>query len=306
MKRILLTGATSMIGVAILNECISKKIEAVAVIRPGSNKRKRIPNAQFIKVIECGLEDTEKIPSLVGGGFDIFYHLAWADTNKNDRNDAAKQNRNIEYTVQAVAVAKKTNCRVFVGAGSQAEYGRMNKRIGEDSTPVPETPYGKAKLSAGKLSATMCRQSGIKHVWTRIFSVYGPNDSLTTMIMYCIGKLLKREKPLLTKCKQKWDFLYCSDAARALLLVGEKGKDGSVYNIGSGICRPLMEYVKIIHKAIDPHLELGIGEIKYCEDQVMHLCADISQIRKDTGFTPQINFAEGIKETIQWYREMKK
>ena len=303
MKKIILTGATGMIGVAILNECAVRGIEAAAVIRPDSDRRKRIPDSKFIKVVECRLEEIEKLPSISGDGFDAFYHLAWADTDKNGRNDAIKQNRNIEYTLQAVKAAQKIGCGIFVGAGSQAEYGRVSKPISEDFPPAPETAYGAPKLSAGKLSAELCNQFGIKHVWTRIFSVYGPNDSTATMIMYCIGKLLKKEKPLLTKCEQMWDYLYCSDAAKALLLAGEKGRDGSVYNIGSGICRPLIEYVKILRDAVDPVLELGIGEIEYGRGQVMHLCADISKIKKDTGFKSAVNFEHGIKETIKWCRE---
>ncbi|MCX5848691.1 MAG: NAD(P)-dependent oxidoreductase, partial [Deltaproteobacteria bacterium] len=288
MKRILLTGATGMIGTAILNECAVRGIEAVAVVRRDSNRKKIIPDSKCIKVVECGLEEIEKLPSISGDGFDAFYHLSWANTDKSGRNDAIKQNLNIEYTLQAVMAAKKTGCSIFVGAGSQAEYGRGSKPISEDFPPAPETAYGATKLSAGKLSADLCSQFGIKHIWTRIFSVYGPNDSLATMIMYCIGKLLKKEKPLLTKCDHIWDYLYCSDGARALLLAGEKGKDGSVYNISSGICRPLIEYVKMLRNAINPGLELGIGEIEYGRDQVMHLCADISKIKKDTGFKPAV------------------
>ena len=303
MKKILLTGATGMIGTAILNECAIRGIEAVAVFRRGSDRRKRIPDSKFIKVVECGLEEIEKLPSISGSGFDAFYHLAWADTDKNGRNDAIKQNRNIEYTLQAVKAAQKTGCGIFVGAGSQAEYGKVSKTISEDFPPEPETAYGTAKLFAGKRSAELCRQFGIKHVWTRIFSVYGPNDSTATMIMYCIGKLLKKEKPLLTKCEQMWDYLHCSDAAKALLIAGEKGKNGSVYNIGSGICRPLTEYVKLLLDATDPGIESGVGEIEYGPGQIMHLCADITKIKNDTGFKPAVNFEQGIKETIKWCRE---
>jgi UDP-glucose 4-epimerase len=303
LKKILLTGATSMIGIALLNECAIREIEAVAVIRRDSGKRKKIPDSKFIRVVECGLEEIENLPSIAGDGFDTFYHLAWTDADKNGRNDAIKQNRNIEYTLQAVKAAKQMRCNIFVGTGSQAEYGRMSKPINENFNPVPETAYGTAKLNAGKLSAELCGQFGIKHLWTRIFSVYGPNDNTATMIMYLIGKLLKKEKPLLTKCEQMWDYLYCSDAAKALLLAGEKGTNGNVYNIGSGICRPLIEYVKILQNAIDPDLELGIGEIEYGQGQVMYLRADISKLEKDAGFKPAVSFEQGINETIKWYRE---
>lgn len=96
-----------------------------------------------------------------------------------------------------------------------------------------------------------------------------------------------------------WDYLYSKDAARALCLLGEKGRDGKIYCIGSGQARPLREYMEMLRNAIDPALPLGIGEIPYGEKQVMYLCADISDLTEDTGFTPEVGFEEGIRETIK-------
>jgi len=303
VKNIVLTGPTGVVGISVINECIKDGKYIYCVVRPDSARLKFIPRSESVKIIQCGLDEIDKLPAMINGKVDAFFHLGWADTDRDGRNDKEKQEKNIGYTLKAVETAVSLGAELFVGAGSQAEYGRMGKTISEDFPPAPETAYGAAKLSAGKLSAELCSHFGIKHIWTRIFSVYGPNDSPATMIMYCIDKLLKKEKPLLTKCEQMWDYLYCSDAARALLLAGEKGSDGSIYNIGSGICRPLIEYVKILQNVTSHGLELGIGEIEYGRGQVMHLCADITKIKKDTGFKPTVNFEQGIKETMQWYRE---
>ena len=72
--------------------------------------------------------------------------------------------------------------------------------------------------------------------------------------------------------------------------------------MGSGKARPLAENIQILRDAIDPGLPLGLGEIPYGSKQVMHLCADITQLKEDTGFEPQISFEAGIKETIAWLR----
>lgn len=73
-----------------------------------------------------------------------------------------------------------------------------------------------------------------------------------------------------------------------------------IYPIGSGNARPLREYIEIIRDEIDPNLPLGFGEVPYSDKQVMHLCADISDLQRDTGFEPEVGFREGIQNTIKY------
>jgi nucleoside-diphosphate-sugar epimerase len=302
MQSIILTGATGMLGTAVIAECIKNGISVTAVARPSSYRLGRIPKSGSVTVIECGLDNMHKLPALVTGKHDAFYHLGWLGTSKSERNDPAIQELNVKYTLDAVNVADELGCGLFLGAGSQAEYGRYDVPIKEDFETKPDTAYGRAKLSACKSSAELCGRLKIKHVWTRIFSVYGPNDSPSTMVMYFIGRLLDNQRASLSKCTQIWDYMYCSDAARALLLAGEKGGGGRIYNVGNGIGRPLIEYVNILRDAIDPAAVLGIGELKQV-GKLMNLCADITKIKKDTSFKPMVPFERGIEETIKWYRE---
>jgi len=123
--------------------------------------------------------------------------------------------------------------------------------------------------------------------------------------MYVIDKLLKKEKPVLTKCEQMWDYLNCHDAARALYLLGGHGINREIYNIGGGAARPLREYVEILRDQIDKGLPLGIGEREYAPEQIMYLCADISTLARDTGFYPRISFENGILETINWCKKCR-
>ena len=67
--------------------------------------------------------------------------------------------------------------------------------------------------------------------------------------------------------------------------------------------RPLREYIEAIRDAAAPGAEIGFGEIPYQEKQVMYLCADISDLEKDTGFAPRVTFAEGIEKTVDWCRK---
>ncbi len=305
MKKVVITGATSMLGVALINECIRNNIEMLLLMRPGTKKSDRIPRSDLITVAECDLSDIKgfALSSDTASSYDVFFHLGWASTDKSLRDDPTLQYANIGYTLDAVGLAARLFCRTFIGAGSQAEYGRVNEKISPSRPVNPDTSYGAAKYTAGKLSAKLCGQYGIKHIWTRIFSSYGIYDGENTLVSHIIRSLLNAQKPSLTKCEQLWDYINCNDVASAIYLLGEKGKDNTVYNIGSGIARPLSEYVAIIHNTIDPTLPLGLGEKPYSENQVMYLCADIDNLKNDTGFEPKVQFDEGIRRLVEWYRK---
>jgi len=302
MKNVIISGATSMLGLALIDECIKNDTFVTAIIRENSQKKHIIPDSELVTVLSCDVSKIERLAISIRKEFDAFYHFAWEGTANTDRNIVDLQNLNIGYTLAAVSLAQQLECKRFIGAGSQAEYGRVAGVISPEMKVSPDNAYGIAKFAAGRLSGILAEQLGIEFIWTRIFSTYGINDMSSTMIMYCIDSLLKNEKPQLTKCDQQWDYLNCRDAARAFFLLGEKGKDQEIYNIGSGVARPLKEYVYSIRDVISPKLPLGIGEISYAPKQVMHLCPDISNLEKDTGFYPQITFEEGINETIEWYR----
>lgn len=213
------------------------------------------------------------------------------------------QTQNIQSAIEAAETAKLLGCEVFLGAGSQAEYGRTEEKISPKLCEKPENGYGMAKLCAGQMTRVMCKRMGIKHIWCRILSTYGPYDGMQTMVMSGIRQMLAGEKPSYTKGEQLWDYLYCDDAANAFYLAAVEGKDGSVYCVGSGKTRSLKEYIFAIRDAVNPNQEVGIGEIPYFENQVMYLCADITALTEDTGFIPQYSFEQGIKETVEWYKQ---
>lgn len=302
MKKAIITGPTGSIGIALINKLISENVEVVAVCRPGSARISRIPESDKVQIVECSLDEITNLIDMIDGGADVFYHFAWDGTFGNMRNDMRLQNNNVKYALDAVEVAKKLGCRKFIGAGSQAEYGRVTGVLRPDTPAFPENGYGIAKLCAGQMTRIMCEQLGIEHVWTRILSIYGPYDGENTMIMSVISKLLKGEKPSLTPGGQMWDYLYSKDVANAFYLLGEKGKNGSIYCLGGGEARPLKEYVEILKNAIDEKLELGFGDVPYGDKQVMHLCADITNLTEDTGFRPEVRFEDGIRETIEWVK----
>lgn len=299
IKAAVITGPTGAIGTALCRELAENGIRVYAVCRPGSPRADAVPAHENIFRVECDVAQLCKLAAQIPGGADAFFHFAWAHTIGPGRNDMPAQIRNIQYTLDAVQAAKELGCRVFIGAGSQAEYGRVEGLLTPETPCFPENGYGMAKLCAGQMSRVECQKLGIHHVWARILSVYGPGDGSATMISGVIRQLLEGTKPALTEGIQKWDYLYSGDAALAFRLLAQHGADGKIYPLGSGEARPLREYVEILRDAIDPELPLGFGEIPYGPLQVMHLQSDISALRADTGFEPRTDFSAGIRATIK-------
>lgn len=304
MEKVIVTGATGMIGISLIKYLLDKDVQVTAIIRPNSKRKDVLPKNKNLKIIECDLSDIQNA-EIEKDNYDVLYHLAWTGTTGEKRNDVESQMKNVEYTINTVKLAKRVGCKRIVGAGSQAEYGRVEGKLDSNTKTNPETAYGVAKLCAGNIGRILAEQFNIEFIWTRILSIYGEYDNEGTMVMTSIKEMLKGYSPKYTKAEQIWDYLYVEDVSKAMYLIGEKGKNKEIYCIGSGTVKPLYEYINIIKKEINPKLNIKFGEIEYSKNQVMHLCADIAKLEKDTGFKPEIEFESGIKRTIKWYKENK-
>lgn len=298
MERAIITGATGAVGTALITELIDHHIEALVFCREDSARNCQIPNSPLVTRKYCSLTQLKEIQNDTGKKYDVFYHFAWDGTTGAARNDMHLQNKNVDYALDAVEAAKRFGCHTFIGAGSQAEYGRVEGVLKPETPVFPEMGYGIAKLCAGQMTREYAHQLGMKHMWVRILSVYGPNDGPQSMVMSTIHQLKAGKVPQFTKGEQMWDYLYSGDAARAFYLVGEKGVDGKVYVLGSGQARPLAAYIKEIRDTVAPDGEIELGAIPYSAQQVMFLQADIRELHADTGYTPETEFAAGIKKTV--------
>lgn len=303
LKNIILTGATSMIGVALINECIKANIKVTALVRKNSKNLFRIPKNNLIKIIECDLNELSTLN--LNETYDVFYHFGWEFTYHQKRNDMESQKINIKYSLDAVDLAKRLDCKKFIGAGSQAEYGLKSEKISPTTPCNPIIAYGKIKYEVSKLTLKKCEEYDIIHVWVRIFSIYGIYENENTMISQTIKKMLKGEIPSFTPSEQEWDYLFSEDAGRAFYLVGLNTNRNTIYCLGSGKTKKLKEYIQIIRESINPNSQVKIGALPYSENQIMYLCADISDLAKDTGFIPKYSFEEGIAITINFLKTTK-
>lgn len=319
ISKIIITGATGAIGTAMIRYGLEKQMQILAICHKGSGRIKRLPKTENLHILELNIEEysdfitnrKEELELL--GAYDCFFHLAWQGTAGAGRNDMDLQLDNIRYTLDAVELAASFGCKCFVGAGSQAEYGRVEGMLSSATPAFPENGYGIAKLCAGQMSRIRCGQLCIKHIWTRILSVYGPGDSEKTLVMSAVNSFLNHECTEFTAGMQKWDYIYSMDAARTLTGLAEWGKDGHVYCIGSGKTKLLKEYIHQINEAINGRgtsdEQIGIGKRPYMDKQVMYLQADISEwpekLLLEFDQTPMISFEEGIHHTISWVKKIR-
>lgn len=293
-------GPLGAVGQALVRVLLAQGIKVYAVCYPGDRRIAELPGEAH--VIELDMREIEHLPQLVGEPVDAFFHLAWMGSIGPSRDDTLMQTENVRCALLAARAAAEMKSEVFVGVGSQAEHGCVSGLITPDLPCHPVTGYGIAKLCAGQLTRLMCRQLGLRHVWARILSAYGPGDGPLSVIPTIVTKLLKGEEPALTAGEQLWDFCYEDDVGEALMAMANRGRDGAVYPIGSGQVRTLKAYFEAARDAIDPSLSLGIGQLPYPPNQVMHLQADISSLTADTGWIPTVPFEEGIRRTIDSFR----
>lgn len=296
IEKIIVTGATGAVGSAVLRRAIAKGKDVTCIVHKCSKRLGNLPQSDKVHIVECDLRDYKSLS--LEGVYDAFIHLSWEKTFGASRDDAEVQARNIQYTLDAVQLAQRCGCSVFVGAGSQAEYGVQSVDLTPDLLVKPESGYGIAKYAAGKLSAMLCKNLGMRQCWVRILSVYGPNDGENSLISYLVREFKAGNSPQLTKCEQIWDYLYADDAAEAILAVAEKGVDGKAYPLGSGNGRRLSEYVEDIKNTINPTIAVQFGEKEYYPHQPMHLVADISELTNDTGWKPKTPFIKGLVQLI--------
>ncbi|HVI42642.1 MAG TPA: NAD(P)-dependent oxidoreductase [Anaerovoracaceae bacterium] len=298
MKNVIVTGATSFIGARLVQRLIEGPYKVFAVVKPNSCKAAALPRTDKIKIIEADMKDYKNLASLVGEPCDIYFSLAWNGTRGADRNNQAMQEENYRLSIGALRSALTLGCGIVISAGSQAEYGQYNRKISESTEEKPITEYGKYKLKYYYDAFQLCKEKNVDFKEPRFFSLYGEDDFEGTMIISMIKNMLENKDCLLTECVQMWDFLYITDAIEGMLALIETPCGNGVYNFGSGITRPLKEYVEDMHRLANSCSELLYGEILYPETGMVSIEPDITKLQTQTGWFPKVSFSEGVEKII--------
>jgi nucleoside-diphosphate-sugar epimerase len=300
---VILTGATGFIGSAAFAELNRHEIRTLVLLRQESDRR-RLPSLPAQNTFVFSRFDQPDLVKQIGEQRpNVCIHCAWRGVSGQERNADFQVSENLALTLASVELAARSGCRQWIGLGSQAEYGNANRVLDETATTNPTTFYGKAKLLAGNEALAICARKGIAGAWLRIFSTYGPGDHPHWMIPHVIREFLNGRPPQVTRCEQIWDYLFVSDAARAIVSLAD-GKTSGVFNLGSGEARPLKDIIELIRVESGSSVQPAYGALPYRPDQVMHLQADISKLSAATGWTPQVGLEEGIRRTVAWEKSL--
>lgn len=297
IRNVIITGATSFIGIYLLQELLRHGCKITALVRKDSRNAGKLPRHEHLSVVLADLFDKDYIKQILNDEkIDVFYHLAWGGIRAPERDERCLQENNYKLTMSAVQLAGELGCNTFIGTGSQAEYGLCTGKITENYPVHPVTEYGKAKLRACQEGAKLAVATDMNFIWARIFSLYGDFDYSGTLIMSSLGKMLHNEPISLTACSQKWDFLHVKDAAGGLRMLGEASCPAGIYNLASGISRPLKEFVLQIRQITKSKSDLRFGAVPYGKEGIISFEPVVDKLKVAAGWQPKIQFTDGIEE----------
>ncbi len=303
MKKAIVTGANGFVGSALCKALSENGTEVIAVVRSNTSDIKEIEHLPNLKMVYCPLEEIKELPTMIeDNDIDAMYHLAWEGTSGPLRGDDAVQLKNIQHTCDAVRACADMKCSRFVFASSIMEY-EIKATMETDRVPGINTLYCSAKLSADYFARTIAGTLGVEYLRAVISNAYGPLEKSARLINSTIRKLLKNEHCSFSAGEQMYDFIYITDAAKSFVAIGEKGISNRTYYIGSQNPKPLKEFLLELRDQIDPEIELGLGELPFNGISLGYDEFNISAIKNDTGFVPEITFDEGVRKTAEWIRE---
>ena len=294
--KILVTGAGGFVGAETVREALAQGHQAVALARrphparlAGLGAEVRIADLSDNTAIAAMLDDIRP---------DVVVHSAWEGVGGPTRAGDI-QLENIRTSVALADAAIAAGVRKFVGIGSQAEYGRFDRRIFETDLPNPSMLYGAAKLAALHLIRQRMEAAGKDFAWLRIFSTYGPGDNPNWLIPSALAQLQAGIAPKCTAGTQTWDYLHVSDVARGIVGAAVTPGATGTFNLSSGVSTPVRAIIEHLRDLAAPGLQLTFGEIPFGPAQIMCLEGDNTRLKVATGWNPCIGIRDGLKALAQ-------
>lgn len=210
---------------------------------------------------------------------------------------------NVKGTLNLLDLANELKIQKFIQISTDEVYGSLGAEgFFTEQTPLnPNSPYSASKTSADMFALAYHHTFGTPVLITRCSNNYGPKQFPEKLIPLIISNCLENKQiPVYGDGLNVRDWIYVNDHNLAILDVLEKGKTGQVYNIGSSNEKTNIEIVKTILNILGKSEEL----ITYVKDRPGHdkrYAIDSSKIQNELGWSPKMNFENGIKQTIEWY-----
>lgn len=298
MKTVVMTGATSFLGVNVVKKLLQEQYEVYALVRKSSKSLVQLPKSENLHLIYGSLEELLLLKENVSDA-DFFIHFAWDGSGNVGRADANVQQKNVDYSLKALQIAHELNCEKFIFPGSQAEYGQKYDVIKETDECNPVSEYGKAKLSFSKQAHEFCKGKEIEFIHLRIFSVYGYGDREGTLVDLCVNQFIRQQPVELGPCLQKWNFLYIDDFVNIVECILKNEVSTGIYNIASLDTRPLREFINDIHDIAESNSVIKFGEMVSNPEGSPSLMPCIDKIQEAIGEYIFISFENGIRDIVK-------
>lgn len=291
MKRLLITGATGFVGRACLPWFDRQKWEIHTVSR---NIDEHIPQVHS----HCAdMKEPREIRALLQNVKPThLLHAAWC-TNPKDFWHSPDNHEWLEASLELFETFVECGGSRIVGLGSCAEYDWNQGICTEHETPCrPTTPYGEAKLAAGRYLDQLGRQ-GISTAWTRLFFMYGPGASIDRMPGSVISAISRGEPALCSTGEQRRDFLYIQDVARAIVAILESGATGPI-NVCSGSAISIASMAEQAARLMDGESLLRLGALPTRPNDPALIEGNNVRLIQEVGWRPRFSLAEGLQATI--------
>ncbi|MFI6145428.1 dTDP-glucose 4,6-dehydratase [Streptomyces sp. NPDC051109] len=259
------------------------------------------PGYKFVKGDIC---DPEAVDQVMPGHDVVVHFAAESHVDRSIAGAGPFVMTNVVGTQVLLDAARKHGVGRFVHISTDEVYGSISEGSWTEEWPlVPNSPYSASKASSDLLALAYARTHGMDVVVTRCSNNYGHYQFPEKVIPLFVSNLMDGKKvPLYGNGGNVRDWLHVSDHCRGIDLAMRKGRAGEVYNIGGGTELTNKELTGVLLEAAG----LGWEMVEQVEDRKGHdlrYSIDISKIGAELGYAPQVTFEDGIKATIEWYRE---
>jgi nucleoside-diphosphate-sugar epimerase len=300
MARHLVTGAAGFIGSHLVESqrAAGHDVVAVDAFTDYYDVALKEENATGLDVRRVDLA-RDPLDELLDG-VDAIFHLAGQPGVRASWEDFGLYvERNLLATQRLFEAAAPRGIRV-VFASSSSVYGDAERYpTAEDDAPRPIAPYGVTKLACEQLASAYAAQRGLDHVALRYFTVFGPRQRPDMFFTRLLGALAGGEKvEIYGDGLQSRSFTYVSDVVRATELALEKGRAGTVYNVGGGVEATVREAISVAERVSGQTLDVSYGE--RAVGDVRRTAPDTTRVAHDLGWAPEIDLETGLRAQWAW------
>jgi len=303
----LVTGGAGFIGSHIV-ETLLKQGHFVRVLDNFSTGKRENLSFTGFELIEGDIRDKATCNRACHGIDYVLHQAALRSVPKSMVAPHDYNAVNIDGTLNMLEAARENKTKRFVLASSSSVYGNIDKfPEKEDFLPEPISPYALSKLTAEYYCRIFSTHFGLETACLRYFNVFGPRQALDDEYAVVIPKFIHcilhdEQPPIFGTGKQSRDFTFIDNVVQANILAATtQGIKHEIFNVANGKDNTVLQLVgllnKIIRKDIKPvFLPVRAGD-------VFRTCADISKIKKALGFAPKVDFEEGLRKTVDYFRK---